>query len=59
MTNEKKRVLRPLGAAELSAVRGGGMLIPAVQKIRDASGRLEAINSYLKIGDVSGEPIEP
>ena len=59
MTNEKKRVLRPLGAAELSAVRGGGMLIPAVQKIRDASARLEASDVYVKFGDVNGEPTGP
>ena len=55
MTRKNERVLRPVGAAELLAVRGGGMLIPAVQKIRDAAGPLQAGDVYIKFGDVSGD----
>jgi hypothetical protein len=55
MTRKDKRVLRPIGSAELSTVRGGAMLIPAVQKVRDAAGPLQAGDVYIKFGDITGE----
>lgn len=55
MTRKDRRVLRPIGAAELSTVRGGGMLIPAVQKIRDAAAPLQAGDVYIEFGGIKGD----
>jgi hypothetical protein len=56
MTRKKK--LRRLGTNELARVNGGGMLIPAVQKIRDVAGPMSADAIYLKFEGISGDATE-
>ncbi|HEY8141577.1 MAG TPA: hypothetical protein VIG06_02860 [Kofleriaceae bacterium] len=54
----KNRKLRVLGRQELAGVQGGGMLIPAVQKIRDVAGPMSAGTIYLKFEGISGDATE-
>lgn len=58
MANKKNRTLRPLGEADLARVQGGALLIPAVQKIRDAAAPLQASDVYIKFGDIKGDATE-
>lgn len=58
MANKKNRTLRPLGEAELARVQGGVMLIPAVQKIRDAAAPLQAGDVYIQFGGIKGDATE-
>lgn len=56
MKNRKK--LRVVGRDELAGVHGGGMLIPAVQKIRDVAGPMSSESIYLKYEGISGDATE-
>ena len=60
MTTSRKTSapLRTIGAEQLARVHGGGMLIPAVQKIRDVAGPMSTGAIYLKVEGISGDATE-
>ena len=57
MTTSKKS-LRQIDQRDLSRVRGGMLLIPAVQKFRDTVAPLAAGTLFLKFEGIDGDATE-
>ena len=59
MKTKRTMTLRSIDPRELTRVRGAvGMLLPAVQKIRDAAAPLAAGAIYMKYEGISGDATE-
>ena len=57
-STNKSKALRTIGPRQLAGVRGGAMLIPAVQRIRDVAAPTTAGSIYLKSEGISGDATE-